>query len=341
MRQVDIGEFLKKKENSVLLDVRSPAEFKNGHVPGAVNLPLFTDRERKKIGIAYKYDGQRAAIKLGLRIVGPKMAEMVDFAESLGSHSLAVHCWRGGMRSASMAWLLETAGFEISVINGGYKAFRRAMIDYFTELLPIIVLGGKTGSGKTEILQALSHAGEQVVDLEGLAHHRGSAFGSFGMPSQPTTEQFQNNLFLDFLNYSSDRPIWIEDESSHIGKVGLPEGLWRQMSNAPMVMLEVALEKRVNRLVEDYGYFPVNDLAESIERIGKKLGGQHKKRAIEALREGNLAEVAGILLTYYDKSYDFLEEKRNQKVIATIHPESTDPQKIAQQIIKSEIYLHE
>ncbi|MEJ2003709.1 MAG: tRNA 2-selenouridine(34) synthase MnmH [Cyclobacteriaceae bacterium] len=335
MQQADVYEYLKQREKLPLLDVRSPAEYAEGHIPGANNMPLFSNAERKQVGITYKHEGQRAAIKLGLKIVGPKMKDMVDFAETFDSEKFAVHCWRGGMRSASVAWLLETAGFEVTVISGGYKSFRRALTEYFTNPLPLMVLGGKTGSGKTGILHDMSESGEQVIDLEGLARHRGSAFGSFGLPPQPSTEQFQNELFIKFQEFDQDRTIWVEDESSNIGKVGLPEGLWRQMSRAPMIMLDIPLEERVNRLVREYGEVPREQLELGIRKISKKLGGLNLKKAIESLDKGRLDEVAEILLGYYDKSYGFLEQKRNQKVIATIKPDTSEPDRIAETIIQS------
>lgn len=335
MHKIAIHEYLNRRKKTPLIDVRSPAEFSAGHIPGACNMPLFSNAERKRVGITFKQKGERAAVKLGLKIVGPKMREMVDFAETLGSDNLCVHCWRGGMRSSSVAWLLETAGFEVSVIRGGYKAYRRSLIEYFNNPLPLLLLGGKTGSGKTDILHALAAQGEQVIDLEGLANHRGSAFGSFGLPPQPTTEQFQNELYIEFLKHDQARTIWVEDESSSVGKVGLPEGLWRQMSRSPIVMLDIPLEVRIGRLVEEYGNFPKRQLEAAIKKISKKLGGQNMKRACEALQKDRLEEVAEILLAYYDKSYRFLEQKRNQTIIATIKPPYVEPDRIAKHITES------
>ena len=334
MTEVTIGEYFERAREYPLIDVRSPGEFADGHIPGAVNIPLFSDEERKAVGITYKQEGQQEAIKAGLEIVGPKMRRMVEQVEALGHGEITVHCWRGGMRSASVAWLLETAGFRVSVISGGYKSFRRAIIDYFSQPLPLLILGGKTGSGKTDILKCLKEQGEQIIDLEGIANHRGSAFGGMGMPPQPTTEQFQNNLFIAMRGLRHDLPIWLEDESSNIGKVGLPEGLWKQMSKAPMVMLDIPMEVRVSRLVDEYGALPKNLLEEGIERIAKKLGGQNVQAAHEALDSGQLATVAGLLLTYYDKSYRFLEQKRNQKVVAVLTPASHVPADVSRELIK-------
>ncbi|MCA6074685.1 tRNA 2-selenouridine(34) synthase MnmH [Fulvivirga sedimenti] len=315
MKKIDVTHVLESIQEIPLIDVRSPSEYTFAHIPGAINIPLFTDLERRRVGICYKQEGQKAAIKLGLKLVGPKMVHFVESAEALKSDKLMIHCWRGGMRSASMAWLLQTAGLEVMVLQDGYKAFRRALLEYFAQPLPIIILGGKTGSGKTEILLELMRQGHQVVDLEGLANHRGSAFGSLGLPPQPSTEQFQNELFMTMYVMDHDQPIWLEDESSSIGKVGLPEDLWKQMSHAPVVMLDIPLKERVRRLVDEYGEFDRATLGEAIQKIGKKLGGQHEKRAMEALKSGELAIVAEILLTYYDKSYDYVKNRRNQHIV--------------------------
>ncbi len=334
MRKIDVNTVLEQLQDIPLIDVRSPSEFALAHIPGAVNIPLFTDVDRKRVGICYKNEGQQAAVKLGLKLVGPKMVGMVEEAEALNSHQLMVHCWRGGMRSASIAWLLETAGFDVMVLEGGYKAYRRTIMEYFAEPLPIIILGGKTGSGKTDILLELQRQGQQVVDLEGLAHHRGSAFGSMGLPPQPSTEQFQNDIFAAMFSMDQGQPIWLEDESSSIGKVGIPEDLWKQMSSAPVIMLDVPLEQRVQRLVKEYGDFSPNILASAIRKIGKKLGGQHEKHALESLEKGELEVVAEILLTYYDKSYDYVKNRRNQTVIGEITMQNNSVSETASELSK-------
>ena len=182
-------------QNVPLLDVRSPAEFEQGHIPGAINVALFTNEERARVGTIYKTQGKDEAVLEGLRIVGPKMASIVEQALELApERKLKVHCWRGGMRSGSVGWLLRQAGFSVEVLNGGYKAYRQKVLQELANPFNFVVVGGPTGSGKTHVLKALQNSGEQVIDLEGLAHHRGSAFGHMGLEEQPSSEYFENLL---------------------------------------------------------------------------------------------------------------------------------------------------
>ena len=185
-------DFWALSREQVVLDVRSPSEFAQGHVPGAINLPLFDDAQRADIGTIYKNSGKDAAVLRGLRHAGLKMADLVVQAKAIaeGRNSVLVHCWRGGMRSQSVGWLLRTAGMDPLVLDGGYKAFRQFARATFEVPWNLRVISGLTGAGKTRVLLLLKDVGEQVVDLEGLANHRGSAFGGIGQPNQPSTEQF-------------------------------------------------------------------------------------------------------------------------------------------------------
>ncbi len=292
--------------DQVVVDVRSPREYAQGHLPGAVSLPMFTDEERAVVGTLYKQQGRDAAVREGLRLVGPKMAGFVDEARSLaGAGPLRVYCWRGGERSGSMAWLFDKAGIGgVSTLRGGYKAFRRTVLDAFPGAQRLHVLGGSTGSGKTATLGLLRARGAQVVDLEALAHHKGSSFGAIGEAPQPTTEHFENLLWDALRRLDPGRPVWVEDESMMIGRIKLPDAFYAAMRTAPLWFVEMPLEQRVARLVEDYGRHPRQLLAEAIERIRKRLGPQHAKSALEALEAGDLATVARITLHYYDRAYE-------------------------------------
>jgi len=286
--QEPIEDFLAaaSPEEVPILDVRSPGEFSHGHITGAINLPLFDDAERAEIGTLYKQESREAAIERGLAIVGPKMAGFVQQAKALteGRH-LRIHCWRGGMRSESMAWLMQTAGFTVSTLEGGYKAYRRHILAQLGRPFQLLILGGKTGSGKTDILKALARLGEQVIDLEGLAHHKGSAFGALGQPPQPSSEMFDNQLFDVLSSLDSSQRIWVEDESHNIGKVHISQPFWQQMKCAPVIAIEVPQGARVDRLVREYADAPDEQLAESLLRIKKRLGGQHLQAAMEALAD--------------------------------------------------------
>jgi tRNA 2-selenouridine synthase len=318
-----------------VFDVRSPSEFKQGHLPGAISFPLFDDAERAIVGTLYKQQGKELAVLEGLRIVGPKLAGFVEQAIALApGRELAMYCWRGGMRSGSMAWLLRSAGFTVRLLQGGYKAYRQTVQHHFTNAFPFIVLSGPTGSGKTEILAELRALGEQVIDLEDLAKHRGSAFGALGMDEQPSIEQFENNLYqqLEMLNLS--KRIWIEDESRNIGKVALHDGIWQNLDNAPLVLLESSIEDRVLRLVKEYGRFDPELLRASLNKIAKRLGGLTLQEGIEALETGDLAKVAEITLRYYDKSYHFSREKRGRVIQKTVNTIGLMPNEIAQLLLK-------
>jgi len=313
-----------------VLDVRSPSEYCQGHVPDAISFPLFSDDERARIGTLYKHMGKDKAVLEGLHIVGPKLAGFVEQANALApDRSVTMYCWRGGMRSGSMAWLLRTAGFSVDVIKGGYKAYRQKVQQSFSEAMPFVILSGPTGSGKTDILCELRKRGEQVLDLEHLARHRGSAFGSLGMDEQPSIEQFENEVHRVLESFEYSRRIWVEDESRKIGKVVLHAGLWQNLSRAPLVLLDAPLDDRVRRLVEEYGVFGKETLHEALQKIGKRLGGLSLRDALEALDAGNLALVAEISLKYYDKAYHFSREKRNRTVLQKLSTQGMTASEVA------------
>jgi tRNA 2-selenouridine synthase len=288
-----------------VIDVRSPGEFARGHIPGAVNVPLFTDAERAVVGTLYKQQGRDKAVLEGLRIVGPKLAAIVEQARALAPDGrIRVHCWRGGERSGSVAWLLDKAGFDqVHALKGGYKAFRGHVLAELERPVPLRVLGGYTGSGKTELLNTMRRAGARVIDLEGLAHHKGSSFGAIGQAPQPTTEHFENLLWHALHQLGTGAPIWVEDESRTIGRSHLPDAFYQSIRRAPLYFVDIPVEERVQRLVAEYGNAPKEQLAEAIVRIRKRLGPQHAKAALEALDAGDLVTVATIALTYYDRAY--------------------------------------
>ncbi len=334
-KHYDIEEFVKLTGECPLIDVRTPAEFEQGHIPGAVNMPLFSNEERARVGTTYKQVGPEEALLEGLELVGPKMRRFVERAEAIApGRRLGLHCWRGGRRSASVGWLLEFAGFEVCLLEGGYKAFRRQVLDWFeTSSLPLIILGGPTGSGKTDILRCLAEKGEQVVDLEGLAHHKGSAFGALGEPGQPSVEQFQNELFDRLRRLDPQRPVWLENESRAIGRVYIPESFWQRMADAPLLHLEIPLERRVRRLVDDYARFSRAELAASFEKIEKRLGGQHLKAALEALDRDDFAGAAAIALRYYDKAYNHTLTRRAAANVHHLAPGSEAPEAVAAELL--------
>jgi len=311
--------FLQLSLQIPIIDVRAPEEYLQGHIPGAINLPLFDDDERAAVGITYTRTGRDAAMLKGLEISGPKLQDFVRQAKKITSTGeLLLHCWRGGMRSEAMAWLFTFSGIKTTVLEGGYKAYRRYIRQSFTNGQQVLVLGGMTGSGKTETLKHLSSLGEQVLDLEALAHHKGSAFGALGQADQPTNEQFENDLAHQWLALDSRKPVWIEDESRNIGKVIIPEQLFIKMSTAPLAFIDIPFEIRVERLMKEYGGFDAAMLSSLIDRISKRIGGDIANSAKISLRQGDIKNAVSIVLAYYDKTYQYGISKRDKSKITTI-----------------------
>ena len=324
------NEFIGRMKGNAVLDIRTPAEFSDGHLPGAISFPLFSDEERVVVGTLYKQQGRNQAVLKGLELVGPKLKKFVLKAAKLEG-PLFLYCWRGGMRSNSMAWLLSTAGREVYLLEGGYKAYRGYCREQIAAGLKLIMLSGPTGSGKTEILQQLSLQGHQVLDLEGLANHRGSSFGGIGQPPQPGTEQFTNLIFEKISGFDLSRAIWVEGESQNIGKVFILEELFSQMNCCPTIRIDPPKSLRIERLVRDYACFPAEELQFSIEKISKRLGGKLTKDTLEALHAGDFRKVVDITLDYYDKTYDFSMARRETEMIPFV-PGSYAPDQAAKEI---------
>ena len=310
--RVSIGVSIR---SSIIIDVRSPAEFEHAHIPHALNLPLFDNEQRAMIGTTYKKQSREAAIKAGLPLFGTKMLPMIETVEAwikdrqkendLTKPTIYVHCWRGGMRSAAVAWLLDLYGYKVVQLTGGYKAYRNWVLEQFTISYSLKVLGGYTGSGKTEVLHALQNKNYPVIDLEGLANHKGSAYGAIGQLPQPSQEMFENILAEKLLEVNKkQKSIWIEDESQRIGTVLIPTPLFHLMRSSPCYFLTIPFEQRLNFIVEGYGSFDQKSLIEATIRIQKRLGGLETKTAVDYITEGALKEAFSILLKYYDKWYE-------------------------------------
>jgi tRNA 2-selenouridine synthase len=337
MERVAAEVFVSEGESNPIVDVRSPAEFAKGHIPGAVNIPIFSDLERAKVGTVYKQQSRDEAIALGLEIVGPKMASFAANAKKLAVNgALNVYCWRGGMRSEKMAWLFETVGLQTKVLHSGYKAYRKYLHEQFKHINKLVVIQGPTGSGKTVILHALKDVGEQILDLEGLANHKGSAFGGLGEEEQPTTQQFQNNILAEMANFDLDRTIWIESESSTVGRVYLPEELWQQMNNATVLAIDVPRESRIAHIVKQYGEFSADELSGKINQLQENLGDANVKSIVNLVEAGNLHGAVDLLLKYYDKSYGYSASKfKTKKPICVNLP--TDDRKESAEILINKI----
>jgi tRNA 2-selenouridine synthase len=372
--KLSLNEFLDLAKHRPVLDVRSPGEFSHAHIPGAHSFPLFTDEERKVVGTAYKQQSKQIAVKIGLQYFGPRMVQMVEEAEALvasfeKSHhyqeeqkTVLVHCWRGGMRSAGVAWMLDLYGFKVYTLSGGYKAYRNWVLEQFEKSYPIRILGGFTGSGKTEVLKAMAGKGATIIDLEGLAHHKGSAFGALGQPAQPTQEHFENQLaralwqtgaelvpaieadgtaseqsVLPFAKSGS--VIWLEDESQRIGLVNIPSVFFQQMREKKVVFLDIPFEERLNFIVTHYGKFDKDKLVNAVMRVKKKLGGLETKTAVNALIEDDVKLCFDVLLQYYDKLYKkgLLRREDPSILVTTIACETVDAAANAAAVIRLSI----
>jgi tRNA 2-selenouridine synthase len=333
--QLSLPDFLKLRQTVPVIDVRSEGEYEMGHIGTARNIPLLNNAERVVVGTTYKEQGQQAAIHEGFRLVGPRLESIIAEAEKIAVQGEAiVHCWRGGMRSSNFAQFIGMAGISSHVLTGGYKTYRQAAMDMFGKRLSLISITGCTGSGKSDVLRELARQGEQVIDLEQLASHKGSAFGHLLQPPQPSTEQFQNDLYEQLLSLDPSRRIWVEDESIAIGKIFLPPDFWKQLNQSPLVRMDVPKEVRVSRLVEEYGPADREEFLSTMARITKKLGGQHFIAARERLLQNDMHSVIDILLTYYDKAYLRSMEKRNAQLKFSKPWDGTNIASYARQLIQ-------
>lgn len=319
--KIDAATFLTLSVGIPVFDVRSPSEYTHAHLPSALSLPLFSDQERKIIGTAYKQESRVKAIRFGLEYFGPKLLPLVDQvlahfeAEKITHKQVVVHCWRGGMRSAAVAWLLDLYGFEVLLIKGGYKAVRKLLLQQFERKYNITIIGGYTGSNKTGLITTLRKKGKPAIDLEGIAAHKGSAFGNLDQLPQPSQEMFENILAIELYKFKDEAGIWLEGESQRIGHVNIPPGLFEQMRSAKLIFVDITFEERLKHIIEGYGKASKDKLMSATLRLQKRLGGLETKNAINALLEDDINLCFTILLKYYDRwylrsTYDKQETKR-------------------------------
>lgn len=333
IHKCSIDEFIRLAQELPVFDARSEGEYQHAHIPGAFSLPIFSNEERRIIGTAYKQQSREEAIRIGLGFFGAQLLKHVDRAEAYlkardsQSRTVLLHCWRGGMRSSAMAWLLDLYGYKVYLLQGGYKAYRNWVLQQFAKPYKLHILSGQTGSNKTGTLKALQERGEPVIDLEGLASHRGSAFGHLGLESQPGQEQFENILAAELQRCQTSHPgkaIWLEDESQRIGQVNIHPAFFQQMREQDILLLQIPFEKRLDFIVSTYGIFDAAELARATERIQKKLGGPEYREALLCLEEKRIRDAFRILLQYYDRLYTKSRAKRDESLSKAIAIELAD-----------------
>jgi tRNA 2-selenouridine synthase len=296
-------------DSHCIVDVRTPLEFDEDHLPGAVNVPILTNEERVEIGTIHNRIGPREARMRGLELTCGRFADMVrQVIDHAQVRPVLVYCWRGGLRSRSMAILLEATGQRVFQLAGGYKSFRNHVNDYFQRFeppAPLAVLHGMTGTGKTTFINRLDHGKWTPIDLEGLACHRGSAFGSLGLAQDLSQKRFDTLLWEAFRGAPSDRPIVLEGESQRIGRIMLPGRLYQAMSDGYRIWCSASLETRVKRLADEYAREEYRDeMAAALTRIRKKLGGPHYAELSGMLQRWDVEGLGrGLIEQYYDKLY--------------------------------------
>lgn len=309
-----------------IIDVRSPAEFAEDHIPGAVNLPVLSNAERAEVGTIYKQQSTFGARRIGAGYVSRNIARHLDtfFTSKTPSSRFLVYCWRGGMRSRSMATVLNEVGWRTTVLNGGYKTWRRSIVRALRDdesPINIVLIDGQTGAAKSDILRRCATLGVQTLDLEDLAAHRGSVFGGFNNTPQPNQKFFESQIAAKLANLDSERPVLIEAESNRIGRCEIPKRLWQSMLNAPVISVEANPDQRAEYLLTAYQDIAHDDQAiiDALDRLAPF----HSKDAIAAWRDmaqsRNLVALAASLMRdHYDPLYRRSRKRRERAPLASI-----------------------
>ncbi len=316
---------------AIFVDTRSPAEFEKGHIVNAVNIPLLDNDQRAVVGTIYKQRGQEKAIKKALELAGPNFVNIYESLLKLQrknkDREIIIYCARGGMRSGAVHSFMSSLKIESKRLIGGYKTYRNIVLDYIERKIPdvkFIILNGYTGSGKTTVLKKMQAQNLPVIDLEGIAMHMGSAFGSIPYNGIRTTQQqFENRLATSLMNLKGAKTIFLEGESKRIGWVNLNKNFYEKMTNSDMVIIKRSENYRIRKILEDYD---INDIEfkNSLERITKKLGGERYKQISEMLENHeDEAVIRELLINYYDKLYTHSISK-NKNVIKEIESDDDD-----------------
>jgi tRNA 2-selenouridine synthase len=310
---------LYKVSKPLLIDTRSEGEFARGHIPGAINIPLLNNEQRAVVGTTYKKKGRQEAVLKGFELAGPLFHKMILKVSKLSdAPEVMVYCWRGGMRSAVFCWMLNLAGYKTTVLKGGYKKYRSWCQEQFSRPYNIVVLGGKTGSGKTEMLHYLKQQGQQTICMETIASHRGSSFGALGQQPQPTQEHFENMLGFELHDIKKEAPVWLENESRNVGSIKIPDVLFERMRTSKVVEMQVARKIRIMRILKEYGAFSKEMLAENTMKLERRMGGQNVREAVKMLFNDDYDGWLNLLLEYYDRTYDYSNTQRGESLKALV-----------------------
>ena len=306
------------------VDVRTPLEFLDGAIAGAVNIPLLSNEERVEIGTLYKQKGTWVARERGLELVSPKFPSLYEQVKKVSQGKKPIlYCWRGGLRSLTVATILDLVGLEVSVIEGGYKSYRNEVLRVLNGQYPfeLITLYGLTGSGKTSLLQKMKKEGLSVIDLEALACHRGSLLGQVGIPTRQNQKNFEALLYDEFRKYQNQKIVFIEGESRRIGPVVLPQSWMDQMQRGRKIFIQSSLEKRTHRILGDYlsqeKWLP--EFEEALHSLQKYLGGELFKEVLSLFQNKEYPKMVSLLLErYYDRNYKFSAKAEKEKFILTL-----------------------
>lgn len=296
-------------DTHLVVDVRTPLEYTDDHLPGAINVPLLSNEERAVIGTIYKQEGPQPARIRALETTAPRFPAMVDqIATAAAGRPILVYCWRGGLRSKTIVSILELTGYEAVQLQGGYKTFRHHVQNYFehfTPPAPLVIIHGMTGTGKTDFILGLDPQKFTVIDLEGVACHRGSAFGSLGLVQDLSPKWFDTQLWDAFRKAPADRPIILEGESRRIGRMTLPGTLYDVMSDSIKIWCTASLETRVSRLIAEYAKEEYREgMQIALDRILRKLGGEKHAEIAGYLERWEMGPfMEGLINSYYDKLY--------------------------------------
>jgi len=336
---IDLETALKRRsEGALVVDVRSPGEFAEATIPGAINVPILDNQQRAQIGPLYKNEGTHVARTRGIEIVAPKIPQLIkDICAQRTNprRPIIVFCWRGGLRSRAMTTFLQLAGYPAFQLRGGHKAFRRHVVDFFEQGCwgRMLVLRGLTGVGKTRLLHQLAAQNQPVIDLEGLANHRGSAFGGVGLGEQPGQKQFEALLWEQLQHIPADGWALTEGESRHIGKLLLPQRFFRSLQTETTLWVETSLENRIKIILEDYcvNQLPEEAFISPIQSLQRRLGLAEVENMLELLRQKNWHElVAELMLKYYDPLYR--HTKPDNRITIELDPFSTEQKELLQAI---------